>query len=152
MARAPFQVLVLLFHRVPDGGIRYAVFRRADRGAWQGVAGGGEDGETPEEAARREASEEAGVDGRGEVLALRARAEIPVAEFAFQDSWPMDVKAIPEFSFAMSATPASVRVSAEHTAVEWLCYEDALSRLEWASNRHALSELHQLLTSSAPAP
>jgi dihydroneopterin triphosphate diphosphatase len=98
------------------------------------------------------AAEEGGVDASREVLVLRARAEIPVAEFAFQDTWPLDLKSVPEFSFAMSATPSSIRLSAEHTAVDWLHYEDALSRLEWESNRRALSELHQLLTSSRPAP
>ena len=152
MARAPFQVLVFLFHREPDASLRYAVFCRADCRTWQGIAGGGEEAEAPEEAARREAAEEAGVDAHGEVLALASRAEIPVSEFGAQPAWPTDLTTIPEFSFAMPATPASVRLSAEHTAVEWLRYEDALSRLHWPSNRRALSELHRRLNSTAPAP
>ena len=73
MARAPFQNLVLLFHREPDASLRYAVFRRADRDAWQGIAGGGEESEVPEQAARREAAEEAGVDARGDMLAILSR-------------------------------------------------------------------------------
>lgn len=152
MARAPLQVLVLLFHRGPDGRFRYAVFRRTDCGAWQGIAGGGEDGEVPEQTARREVAEEAGVDSRSEMLALQSRAEIPVTEFAPQHTWPAGLNVVPEFSFAIETTPASVRLSPEHTAVEWLGYEDALGRLEWESNRRALAELHQRLTAAAPAP
>ena len=58
MARAPFQVLVLPFRRTGGGGVEFAVLRRRDLGLWQGVAGGGEDGEAPGQAAVREASED----------------------------------------------------------------------------------------------
>ena len=61
MARAPFEVLVYPYRGLPDGRFVYALFRRADAGFWQGIAGGGEDGETPLEAVRREAYEEAGI-------------------------------------------------------------------------------------------
>jgi ADP-ribose pyrophosphatase YjhB (NUDIX family) len=40
-------------------GVLYAVFKRTDGGCWQGIAGGGEKGETPLQAAQREALEEA---------------------------------------------------------------------------------------------
>lgn len=60
IVRAPFQVLIFPYTRAADGTLRYAVFRRANLGVWQGLAGGGEDGETPAQAARRETAEEAG--------------------------------------------------------------------------------------------
>ena len=55
MTRAPFQVLVFPYRFPSGGGVEYAVFRRADLSFWQGVSGGGGDGETPFEAAKREA-------------------------------------------------------------------------------------------------
>src|SRR5215216_3724181 len=59
MARAPFQVLVLPFRIVDTSTFEYALFKRSDEPYWQGIAGGGEDAETPLAAARREAFEEA---------------------------------------------------------------------------------------------
>ena len=41
--------------------IEYAIFQRSDGDYWQAIAGGGEEGETPEEAAKREIQEEAGI-------------------------------------------------------------------------------------------
>lgn len=58
MTRAPFQVLVFPYRTLESGETAYAVFRRRDDGmSWQAISGGGEDSETPLEAARREASE-----------------------------------------------------------------------------------------------
>ena len=61
MARAPFQVLVFPYRYTPEEEIEYAVFFRISPrygGVWQAIAGGGEDDETPLEAAKREAFEE----------------------------------------------------------------------------------------------
>ena len=40
MARAPFQILVFPYRRRGDK-FEFALFRRADDGYWQGIAGGG---------------------------------------------------------------------------------------------------------------
>jgi dATP pyrophosphohydrolase len=70
MGRAAFQVLVFPYRLAADGSLMYALFRRADASYWQGVAGGGEEGESPLEAARREAAEEAGIPGSSDFVAL----------------------------------------------------------------------------------
>ncbi len=60
--RAPFQVLVIPFRRtgtVPE----FAVLKRSDASYWQFVAGGGENDETPAQAATRETEEEIGITG-----------------------------------------------------------------------------------------
>ncbi|OOR05704.1 NUDIX pyrophosphatase, partial [Bacillus mycoides] len=44
--RAPYQVLIFPYIKTDDS-IQYAIFNRSDYGYWQGIAGGGEDGETP---------------------------------------------------------------------------------------------------------
>jgi 8-oxo-dGTP pyrophosphatase MutT (NUDIX family) len=57
MGKRIFQVLVIPFKKGQDG-VKYAIFRRADLQVWQWIAGGGENGETPMNAAKREAWEE----------------------------------------------------------------------------------------------
>ena len=49
--RAAFQILAIPY-RIIDGTPRYCVFHRADHDQWQFIAGGGEDEETPLEAAK----------------------------------------------------------------------------------------------------
>ncbi|MBB4635336.1 NUDIX hydrolase [Longimicrobium terrae] len=141
MARAPFQVLVFAYTWVDDEP-RYAVLRRADLGVWQAIAGGGEGEETPEQAARREAFEEAGVPADADLLPLKSIGQIPVDHFRDRAHWPPDLTTIPEYSFAVAADPALIRLSAEHDVIAWLCFDDAIARLEWDSNRAALAELH----------
>ncbi len=79
MGRAPFQVLILPYHHIGKD-VDYAVFRRIEStgGYWQGIAGGGEEGETPLEAAKREAQEEAGIIGESVYLTLDSVSKIPV--------------------------------------------------------------------------
>ena len=137
--RAPFNVLVIPFYRVPGAETRYCALRRADAGFWQWVAGGGEDAETPVEAAVRETREETGIEGP--LYALQSQARVPVTSFAARKDWPDDLYVIPEYHFAVEAPAPEARLSAEHTACEWLPYEEAFARLHWQSNQTALEEL-----------
>lgn len=93
--RAEFQVLVIPF-RHDGNGFVYALLRRRDAGYWQGVAGGGEVGESPLATARREVREEAGVDGGAELVALDARAMVPVVAVTGEFTWGPEVLVIPE--------------------------------------------------------
>jgi dihydroneopterin triphosphate diphosphatase len=149
MPRAPFQVLVIPYRVVEGGRPEYAVLRRADSGVWQAVAGGGEDGESPEQAARREAWEEAGIPETAPLRRLRAVAAIPAGHFAAAVTWGPSITEVPEYAFGVAAPEGTVQLSLEHTAAEWLQYEEAMSRLEWESNRAALRELHHSLTGEA---
>jgi dihydroneopterin triphosphate diphosphatase len=146
VARAPFQVLVLPF-RLTAEGPRYAVFRRADRAdeCWQGIAGGGEEGEAPIDAARREAWEEAGIGMESRFVALDSRATIPVAHVS-GFLWGPDVLVIPEWTFGVEVEREDLVLSREHTEVRWLPYDEAHALLRWDSNRCALWELHHRLT------
>ena len=113
--RAPFNALVIPFYRAPGAQTLYCVLLRADAGFWQWVAGGGEDAETPVEAAVRETREETGIEGP--LYALQSQASAPEA-----------------------------RLSTEHTACEWLPYDEAFSRLRFQSNQTALQELAERLS------
>ena len=148
MARAPFQVLVLPYRLTPPDLIEYALFKRSDEAYWQGIAGGGADTETPLEAARREAWEEAGISMASAFLVLDTRTAIPVISFAERAHWGRDVWVIPEYCFGVAVTAPTFLLSSEHTEYQWMGYQAALARLHRDSNKTALWELNARLTSS----
>jgi dATP pyrophosphohydrolase len=150
MPRAPFQVLVLPYRRRSDGVYEFAIFRRADADIWQGLAGGGEDDETPEQAARREGLEEAGIPLDALYRALDARASVPVTAFRDSHRWGEAVYVIPEHAFGVDVGDRPLRLSVEHTEVRWVHSAEAQRLVRFDSNRVALWELHQKLRGLGP--
>lgn len=146
MARSQFQVLIIPYRIASDGTLEYAVTKRSDMDAWQFLSGGGEDQETPMEAARREANEEGGVSGDLEFLQLDSMASIPANNFSAHKEWSEDVYVIPEYSFCVNVKAQSLSLGHEHREVRWLPYEEANQLLTWDSNRTALWEVHQRIT------
>lgn len=142
--RTPFNALVIPFYREPGAPTLYCVLLRTDAGFWQWVAGGGEDAETPAETAVRETREETGIEGA--LYALQSEARVPVSAFSARDQWPDDLYVIPEYHFAVEASAPEAQLSAEHTACEWLRYDEAFSRLRFQSNQTALWELAERLS------
>ncbi|MFI0219713.1 NUDIX pyrophosphatase [Streptomyces lydicus] len=152
MLRAPFQILVVPFRRVGER-IEFAVLRRQDMNVWQAVAGGGESGESPQQAAIREACEELGLDRVVALYPLQATASIAARFFADRASWPVETYVVPEYSFAADLTDVEIKISDEHIAVRWLDYKAANDLLRFDSNRTALGELHErLLAADLPRP
>jgi dihydroneopterin triphosphate diphosphatase len=145
LGRAAFQVLVFPYRATSAGDFVYALFRRADASYWQGVAGGGEEQETPLEAARREASEEAGIPSSTEFLALDSVATIPVVNVTGEFSWGPDVLVIPEHAFGARCERPELALSDEHTEYQWFGCDEAMKALRWDSNRNALWELNHRL-------
>jgi len=144
VARAPFQVLVFPFRHTDSGEPEYALFRRSDSGLWQGIAGGGEEDESPLQAARRETWEEAGIPQEAEFVALDSMTTMPVEAVVGSFLWGDSVYVIPEYSFGVRAD--QVTLSGEHLECRWVSYDQALSMLKWDSNRNALWEIHQRLS------
>lgn len=142
MARAPFQVIVFLFSASGADEPLYAVFRRRKHDMWQAISGGGEDQETPLQAAVRETFEETGVRGADGWIRLDSRASIPVSAFSGVDHWPRDLFVVPEYAFGLALLDKAVRLSAEHREHAWLPFREAHHRLTWDSNKVALWELH----------
>jgi dATP pyrophosphohydrolase len=138
--RAPFQILAIPY-RYEDGELRVCVFLRSDHDQWQFVAGGGEDNETPTEAALREIFEESGIRATT-VTELCAAACVPNTCFekCHREHWKKDAYVIPEYSFAF-ACPTEITLSNEHTEMRWLTYGEAHRLLQWDSNKTALYEL-----------
>lgn len=145
MARAPFQVLVLPFRTIVQGQWEFAAFQRSDDQVWQGIAGGGEAGETPAQAALREAMEEAGLPATVPFYCLDSISSIPVCHFPARREWPADLLVIPEHAFAADCSGIVLHLSDEHTRQVWEPYEGILARLRWDSNKTALWELRERL-------
>jgi len=145
--RAPFQILAIPFKRA-DGELKYCVFHRADHDQWQFLSGGGEDEETPEEAAKREIFEESGLSVT-DLIPLRSMCFIPTDIFArrYLENWPPDTYVIPEYAFGFECKD-TIRLSHEHLECDWLTHEEAKARLKWDSNRTALYELDCRLRNS----
>lgn len=138
--RAPFQILAIPYKQ--DNEIMYGLFHRADMDQWQFIAGGGEDEETPKEAAIREIYEEAGIK-TADVIELVSMAYIPanVISEKHRQYWSKDTFVLPEYHFAF-ACDGDIQISNEHSECIWVSYEEAVKKLTWDSNRTALYELN----------
>ena len=145
MTRAPFQVLVFPYRSVSDNGYEYAVFRRADLGFWQGIAGGGEDTETHLEAAKREALEEGGIPQESRYLALDSTATIPVVDIVGGLLWGDDVLVVREHCFGVEADGLEITLSHKHVELRRAPHEAASALLKYDSNKNALWELEMKL-------
>ena len=144
--RAPFQILAIPFRKISSREMEFCVFHRADFDQWQFVSGGGEDDETPTEAAIREISEETGIKTNS-IIKLTSMTYIPANIFPerYRKYWAKNTYVIPEHHFAFECV-SDIKLSNEHVGYEWLSYKDAMARLTWDSNKTALYELRcQLL-------
>ena len=147
MARAPFQVLVYPFRTNETGKREYCLFKRADNGLWQGIAGGGEDAESPIEAAIRETWEEAGLPPSSRFIRLDSVESIPAHIFKERSNWGNDVYVIPQYTFGVQASP-QINLSQEHLEYRWYMYEEAIMAMRYDGDRTALWELEQRLSAS----
>jgi dihydroneopterin triphosphate diphosphatase len=150
MARAPFQALVYPYYQVGDGEFVYALLKRSDAEYWQAVAGGGEDNETPIEAARRETHEETGISQDSLFLQLDTVLPIPVTEFRDSYLWGDNVYVIPQYCFGVWVKDEDIVLSREHTDYRWLKYKDARSLMRYEGNKVALWELDRKLRGLGP--
>ena len=142
--REPYQILSIPY-RIVDGTPLFCIFRRADSSYWQFIAGGGENGETPIEAAKRETIEEMGAEPKN-IKQLTCIAYVPaevVAESRRQH-WDKNTYVIPEYSFAFECD-SDPTLSLEHIEYKWLTYDEARKLLKWDSNKVAMYEIKTLL-------
>ncbi|AHI57142.1 NUDIX hydrolase [Listeria ivanovii] len=139
--RQLFQVLVIPFIR-KETHVQFAVFLRTDMAVWQFISGGGEDAESPQDAALRESREELSLKNNFQIYQLDSLAHIPSFHFSFNKPY-----VIPEYCFAIDLTLFShkIKLSSEHKAIQWLSYQAANEILEWDSNKTALYELNERL-------
>ncbi len=150
MPRAPFQVLVFPYRKNLQDQLEFALLLRADEGFWQGIAGGGEDDETPLEAARRETFEETGIKPTSTFMQLDTVESVPVIELKDSPLWGEDVYVIPQYCFGVSTSQSEIKLSDEHSEYGWFLYEQAHQLLKFDGNKTALWELNQRLLGRGP--
>lgn len=146
MARQPKQVHIFLYRRRGDR-FEYALFQRSDLlTCWQGVCGGLENDETPEQGARRELMEEAGICEYLPLHSMECVGFIRDNVFGprYMAQWGKNIVLVPIYYFAMEFD-GEIVLSEEHTAVEWLFYGAAYSRLYFEDQQTALYELNERL-------
>ena len=147
MARAPFQVLIIPYKK-DKKTIQYCIFERKDPPLQiQFVAGGGENDESPIDAATRELYEETGLPNTS-FLPLKSLCHIPTNIFSTEQRkiWGEEIYVIPEHSFGAEVKETdTIKISAEHIGFKWVTYEEAQKSLKWDSNKTALYELHSKL-------
>lgn len=137
--RRPESVLVVVYAH--SAGARVLLLERRDRpGFWQSVTGSLEPGETPVQAARRELTEETGLEGEPRDLGLSRRFEIFPE---FRHRFPPGVTHNLEHAFAFDAgEPAAVALDdTEHRRYRWLPWREAASLTESWTNREAIEAL-----------
>lgn len=138
--REPYQILSIPY-RVVDGTALFCILRRADSSYWQFIAGGGENGETPLEAAKRETTEEIGVEPTN-IQQLECVAYVPaeVIHESRRQHLDKNTVVIPEYSFAFECD-SEPTLSPEHSEYKWLTYDEARKLLKWDSNKVAMYEV-----------
>lgn len=142
MARAPFQCLILPYI-IEDKKIKYGVFKRSDHGFWQFISGGGEDNETPLEAAHRECFEEAQIPQSMTIYQLDSSCSIPAEIFKdeYRSGWGHNCYVITEYSFALPLEKDIIKISHEHSEYKFVEFKEAIELLKHDSNKTALREL-----------
>ncbi|HBL84393.1 MAG: hypothetical protein A2Y17_04800 [Clostridiales bacterium GWF2_38_85] len=138
--RAPFQILAIPY-RINNSTPLFCVMHRSDIDQWQFISGGGEDKETPIEAAQREIYEEAGIRVDN-IIQLTSMCYIPTNIFPEQclENWVPDTYVVPEYSFTFECNE-DITLSHEHIEFLWLTYDEVYKTLKWDSNKTALYEL-----------
>ncbi|EAD5841384.1 TPA_asm: NUDIX pyrophosphatase [Listeria innocua] len=146
--RQPFQILVIPFVK-NETNYQFGALLRTDVAVWQFVAGGGEDGESIIETAKRECQEELNLKGPFEMYKLDSYSTIPGFHFSFSKPY-----VVPEYCFAIDLTSFSdyIELSIEHRELKWLSYERVIQLLEWDSNKTALYELNERLKNNDMQP
>ena len=136
---------VYIIRPLPDGWRVLVLQRALDTRcptAWEAVHGHIEPGEEPEDAAVREAREEAG-------LAIARLYSVTVQPFYLHQSHTVQLAVV--FA-AFVDEPAAVTLGAEHQRAEWLSVDEALERFQWPRERDALREIAHLLRTGDAGP
>ena len=112
--REPYQILSIPYRIINDEPL-FCIFHRDDSCYWQFIAGGGENGEKPVEAAKRESVEEIGIEPNN-IKKLTCMAYIPTEVIAEskREHWDKKTFVIPEYSFAFECYSEPI-LSDEHS-------------------------------------
>ena len=131
--RQPYQTLIFPYKK-ENGEYKYAIFLREDMKVWQGICGGGEEGETILETAKRETFEESGISKASKFIQLDTITTMPVIAVTGKFTWGEN-----------DATYIQIKLSDEHLNYKWVNFEEAEKLLKWDSDKTAIWELNERL-------
>jgi 8-oxo-dGTP pyrophosphatase MutT (NUDIX family) len=116
---------------------RLLVLRRIEDGYWHIVAGVVEPKETFEEAARRELSEEVGL--QTDLVDLEHAVSYPITdELRSQYGYPADVSQVTVRHYAAEAPEGwEPRLNEEHDIYRWSTVDEAVTLFHWPETREA---------------
>jgi dATP pyrophosphohydrolase len=69
--------------------------------------------------------------------------------FGAHEEWGRDVYVVPEYCFGVDIKNQELILSSEHSELRWLPYDEARKTLTWDSNKIALWELNERITSQS---
>lgn len=124
---------VLLLHRRPERG-----------NFWQPITGSIEDGEIPEQTARRELVEETGHAGEPRALDLTQSFLIESQFLASRYAGPIIASEV-GFAAALDSRLPIRLDRDEHDEHGWFTFAEAYERIRWTDDREALQKLEQRL-------
>jgi dATP pyrophosphohydrolase len=135
--RLPVQVEAIIFRR-KGRKVEYLLLkRRLERnGFWQPVTGGVEEGETREEALRREVMEETGV--KSLVAVVDGLYYFEFSDPTFNQEYVYGVEVAPSEEIMLDGK--------EHSEYRWCSFREAVQLLHWKENKEALRKLNKTLT------
>ena len=88
--------------------------------------------------------EETGIEiNKNQLIKLAASSTIPVINITGKFTWGEKVFVVPEYSFAVNITNKKIILSDEHKMMQWMNYNEAISKLKYDSNKTALWELNE---------
>jgi len=135
--RLPIQVEAIIFRR-NGNKMEYLLLKRLPErnGFWQPITGGVEEGETRNEALRREIREETGIKNIVAVL-----EDLYLFEFS-------DPNLNQEYVYGVevSSSEEIILDQKEHSEYKWCSFQEALQLLHWKENKEALRKLNKTLT------
>jgi len=141
--RAAFGVLVVPYSVEFDGRVAYALFRPAGEspGGWQALLGAPMRGETPLQAAQREAHRIASVPQDAVYFTLDSRAALELPDVGCHAA---------VHAFGVRVCVDEVRPAAAELEHRWVPYEIADGLLSSTADRNVLWELQRRLGRPAP--
>ncbi|MBD3258473.1 NUDIX domain-containing protein [candidate division GN15 bacterium] len=145
--RLPIQVAVYCVCRI-DNDWRFLLLHRVLKrlSFWQGVTGGVEEGETIDETAQRELTEETGFDIVPKPIGYTYT--FPADEF-FRDIYETPVDTITQHVFVAildDCQPPTLD-PVEHDAFCWVPFDDALEMLYWWDDRESIQRVRSFIRS-----
>jgi 8-oxo-dGTP pyrophosphatase MutT (NUDIX family) len=149
--RLPIQVAIYVVRPTPDGGRKYLLLHRVlpRLSFWQPVTGGVESGETIEQAARRELTEETDFL-TDDLRPIGFTYSFPPDEF-FKDVYESEPDEIVVHVFVAPVKPdAEPKLDpVEHDAYRWCSYDDALNLLYWWDDKESIRQVDAFMAGHA---